>query len=89
MTTRGLRKMMARFEATGLLSVAPGKEKKLTSVETEKDFALAMEEATIKSTHCACCGTSNGRTMEYGVQNYPRSAAVLPIRNQTYSKTSA
>ena len=71
MTPQGLRKMMAKFEATGSLSVAPGRGRKPASAETEEVVALAVEEATMASTHGTCCRTSNGRTMEYGVQNCP------------------
>ncbi|GBL84631.1 hypothetical protein AVEN_191091-1 [Araneus ventricosus] len=54
MTPLGLRKMMAKFEATGLLSVTPVRGMKLVSVETEEAVALAVEEATMESTHGTC-----------------------------------
>ncbi|KAG8175118.1 hypothetical protein JTE90_026987 [Oedothorax gibbosus] len=44
MTSQGLRKMMAQFQATGLLSVAPGRGR--NSV-TKEAVALAVEEAAM------------------------------------------
>lgn len=42
MTPQGLRKMMAKFEATGLLSVTPGRGRKSVSVETQEAVALGV-----------------------------------------------
>ncbi|GBN04205.1 hypothetical protein AVEN_116348-1 [Araneus ventricosus] len=61
MSQQGLRKMMAKFEATGLLSVAPGRGSKPVSVETEEAFALAVEEATMESTQGACSARAVAR----------------------------
>ncbi|GBL54943.1 hypothetical protein AVEN_85655-1 [Araneus ventricosus] len=51
LTPQCLMKMMAKFEATGLLSVAPGRGWKPVSVETEEAVALEAEKATIERTH--------------------------------------
>lgn len=64
MTPQGLRKMMAKFEATGLLSVAPGRGRKPASVETEEVVALAVEEATMESTHGTCSVRAVARRMD-------------------------
>ncbi|GBM61996.1 hypothetical protein AVEN_199302-1 [Araneus ventricosus] len=73
MTPQGLRKMMVKFEAAGLLSVAPGWGRKPVSVETEEAAAITLEEATMESTHGdmqhKSCRTSNGLAIEYAVQN--------------------
>lgn len=71
MTRHGVRKVMARFEATGLLSIAPEKARKPASVKTEKAVELAVEDSTMKSTHDMCCHKRNGYTIRYGVQNCP------------------
>ncbi|GBL61267.1 hypothetical protein AVEN_156144-1 [Araneus ventricosus] len=50
LTPQCLMKMMAKSEATGLLSVAPGRGWKPVSVETEEAVALVVEKATIERT---------------------------------------
>ena len=62
--------MMAKFEITDLLFVASDRIRKPTSFETEEVIALVVEETTMGSTYFRCCCTSNGRTIEYGVQNF-------------------
>ncbi|GBM13494.1 hypothetical protein AVEN_162736-1 [Araneus ventricosus] len=46
-TKEGVRKMLVKFEAKGLLSVVPGPGMKPVSVETEETAALAVEGATM------------------------------------------
>lgn len=63
LTPHDLRKRMANFEATGLLSVPPGREKNLASVETEEIVELAGQET--KNGNDTGCRTANERTLDY------------------------
>ena len=71
MTLQNLKKIKPKFDAMFLLSVELGKEIKPASVKTEEIIALVVEEATVESTHGTFCRTSNGRMMEYSIQNCP------------------
>lgn len=64
MTPQGLRKMMTKFEATGLLSVAPGRGRKSVSVETTEAVALAVEEAAMDSTQGTCSVSAVARRLD-------------------------
>lgn len=63
--------MRAKFDATGLLSVAPGREGRIAaSAETEEDVVLAVENVTVESIHgtCSkCCCMWNELAIEYDV----------------------
>ena len=54
MTPQVLKKMMAKFEVTDLLSVAPGRAWKTVSMKTEEEVGLPVEEATVETTSGAC-----------------------------------
>ena len=62
--TAGFEENKAKFEATGLLSVAPTRRKRLVSVETDEVFTLAVEEATMESAHSTCSVCAIARQMD-------------------------
>ena len=49
---------MAKFETTFFLFVAPGRRMKPACVETNEVVSLAVEEATMESTHHTCSASA-------------------------------
>ena len=77
---------MAKFEATGLLSVAPGRTRKPASVETEHVISLAVigNEATIKSINgtYGICAVARGMDVPRGTVH----KIVLKCCSSTHAK---
>ena len=85
MSPEGLRKMMAKFEATGFLFIVSGRGRKPISVETGETVALAVAETAMKRTHghAVACQTDVPWSMMYKIIS---KMLVLPIQTQTCSR---
>lgn len=70
-TLQDLGKMMAKFETKSLLSVAPGRGRKLASVKTKEIVELSKKETEMESTHGTYSIFAVALRIEYCVQNCP------------------
>ena len=88
MTRQNLRKAIAKFDIRSV-SVALGRERKIyLCVYREgscKNNGASSNRKHLKYVQITCCLTQNSRSIKYDMQNYPLSAVVLVIQNQTCS----